>query len=177
MGDQFRPLSMQEVSQLLGLQGDDVATRRLISGQLRFRTDSGNLPSLASVTPFDRVDSGRTFIACAIAGAAWNIATVGTTIAGSRLRNLSDPSPPATVGNVWHNTSLITVQFDQDGQTIGKASNPVSWDNCIGTSERPFVPPVPYIFAGGSTVTATIYNGTAITIAAEIVMHGYYLLG
>lgn len=135
---------------------------------------SSTSPSIAvngsTNTQVRRQRDGWWFIGTHITGVAYNYAASGTSIAGTPLLDVPDPSPPAAVGNTWFSTSLITMQFQINN--IYDCDVPYTWYGNVGTGKHPLILASPVLVPPNNDCNFVITNNTAVAIAGSLTLKG-----
>lgn len=124
----------------------------------------------AASTQVRRNFPNRYFVGSAIIGAVYNAAVSGTSIAGTPLTDLSDPSPPAAVGNTWFSSTLVLVQFLIN--TAYDCDTPYPWSAKVGTGRQPHVLDIPIVLRPNTDSSWNVTNNSAVAIAGSIVIEG-----
>lgn len=124
----------------------------------------------AGNTQVRRMFPDKYFIGSTITGAVYNQAVSGTSIAGTPLTDIPDPSPPAAVGNTWFASTLVLVQF-QINQAFD-CDTPYPWSTKIGTGRQPHVLAIPLVVRPNSDTMWNLVNNSAVAIAGSITIEG-----
>lgn len=111
------------------------------------------------------------FIGTHIVGAVFNAAVTGTTIAGTPLSGLCDPSPPAAVGNTANPNTLVLLQFQVNN--VLDCDQPYTWYGNVGTGIQPLILACPIILPPNSQSQYQITNNTAVGIAGQVCIKGF----
>ncbi len=117
-------------------------------------------------------DSNYYFIGTHVMGAVWlATASIGTSLIGTPLIDIADPSPPAVVGNVMPSTNLVTVSFFRG--SLGDSDVFRPWSIAVGTAKFPLILESAVLLAPLTQSQWKLVNNTAASpIVGSITIKG-----
>lgn len=137
-----------------------------------FATIAAGAPAQIAI----KQETGGTFVVDQIVGSAWLPTAPGggvATIALTPLHANPDPSPPATVGNTHIPLNALRCYWQTND--YAHMQSPMKWVNVIGSIFEPNVNVFNPVIAPGSNMLWTVYNDSALVVAAEIALIGHLI--